>query len=124
MADLIELRLPTLPCRIGVLEGENERTQPVRVEVRLEIDLERAGQSGRLDDTVDYAHVHAAVCLCVLTRRWTLVESLARAILVEVLGVDQRILAAGVTLEKCAPPLGDAAGPVTIHLHRTREAIA
>lgn len=124
MADLIELRLPTLPCRIGVLEGENERTQPVRVEVRLEVDLERAGQSGRIEDTVDYACVHAAVRRCVLTRRWTLVEALARSILVEVLEVDPRILAAGVRVEKCEPPLGDAAGPVTIHLHRTREAIA
>lgn len=124
MADLIDIELPPLPCRIGVLEGENERPQPVRVGLRLEMDLDRAGRSGRLEDTVDYARVHAVVRGLVLARRWTLVESLARAILHDTLASDSRILAAGVTVQKCEPPLGDAAGPVTIHMHRTREAIA
>lgn len=124
MADFIDIDLPPLPCRIGVLEGENALTQPVVVKVRLEVDLEAAGRSGRLHDTVDYAVVHAAVRHCVLTRRWTLVEALARAILEVILETDPRILAAAATVQKCEPPLGDAVGPVTIHMRRTREALA
>jgi 7,8-dihydroneopterin aldolase/epimerase/oxygenase len=124
MPDHIDLRLPPLPCRIGVLEGENDRPQPVVVGVRLDVDLERAGRSGRLEDTVDYAAVHEVVCRAVLARRWTLVESLAHCIVLDTLAVDPRILGVTVTVEKCEPPLGDAAGPVKIHLSRTREAIA
>ena len=124
MADLIDIEMPSLPCRIGVLAEENGRTQPVKVSLRLELDLEAAGRSGALADTVDYARVHAVVRRCILARRWTLLESLARTVLAEVFAADRRIQGAAVTVRKCEPPLGDAAGPVTIHLHRSREAMA
>ena len=123
MSDQIEIRMPELPCRIGVLDGENTRPQPVVVGLCVELDLEAAGRSGRLDDTLDYAGVHAVVRRRILSERWTLIESLARTLVDDVLGADPRVRAVEVTVEKCRPPLGEASGPVRVRLRRGREAV-
>ena len=43
--DTLRIELPELPCRIGILEGENETPQPVRVAVTVETDLARVLES-------------------------------------------------------------------------------
>lgn len=116
--DRIELRLPSLPCRIGVLPGENEWTQPVRVELTVDLDLSMAPGRG-LDSTLDYAGLHRVVRERVLSQRWDLVEALAGALLEDALA-DERVRRAHVMVEKCAPPLGIGAGPVRIHMTRSR----
>ena len=118
--DRIDLVLPELPCRIGVLPGENERTQPVRVELGAEIDLTSAALSGELEQTLDYAALHQKALDCVLGETWTLVEVLAGALLDAALE-DPRVRAARVMVEKCAPPFPQAVGPVRIHMSRRRE---
>ena len=45
----------------GVLPEEQSRPQPFEVDVELEVDLDAAGQSDDLDDTVDYSAVSEAV---------------------------------------------------------------
>lgn len=120
--DRIELRLPSLPCRIGVLPGENEWTQPVRVELSVELDLSAAPQGG-LSATLDYATLHRCVRGRVLSQRWELVEELAGALLDDALA-DERVRRAHVMVEKCAPPLGIGTGPVRIHMTRSRGAAA
>ena len=111
-ADRIEILLPELPCRIGVLPGENLRTQPVRVELTVELDLRAAAEQARIEATLDYAALHAAVRRRVLAERWTLVEALAGAVLDDALA-DARVTRARVTVEKCRPPRGGATGPCT-----------
>lgn len=117
--DTLRIELPDLPCRIGILEGENEVPQPVRVTVTLELDLTAVLASGDLADSVDYAPLHGTLVRRIREEQWTLIEGLAGAIMGEVLAVD-RVLAATVEVTKVNPPLGADAGPVTLQFRRER----
>jgi dihydroneopterin aldolase len=117
--DTLRLELPDLPCRIGILEGENETPQPVRVAVTVELDLTAVLESGDIVDSVDYAPLHGTLVRQVREETWTLIEGLAGAIMVEVLAVEG-VLAATVEVTKLTPPLGPDAGPVTLRLRRER----
>lgn len=119
----IDLELPELPCRIGVLPGENARTQPVRVELSVNLDLAPAAASGELADALDYAALHERARARVLSQTWTLLESLASELLDDALA-DPRVRAARVMVEKCTPPFPTAVGPVRIHMGRRREGVA
>lgn len=117
--DRIDLEFPELPCRIGVLPGENEHIQPVRVELGVELALDPAARSGHLDDTLDYATLHRRARERILGETWTLLEGLADSLL-EVALEDRRVRAASVMVEKCVPPFQTAVGPVRVHMRRRR----
>lgn len=117
--DTLRIELPDLPCRIGVLEGENETPQPVRATVTIEVDLERVFDSGALADTVDYAPLHGSLVRLIRQEQWTLLEGLGAALMREALGTEG-VLAATVELVKIRPPLGGATGPVTLCFRRER----
>ena len=118
--DTICLDLPVLPCRIGVLPGEAGSPQPVRAKVTIELDLERVLGSGSLDDSVDYAPLHAALVATICGHRWTLIEVLGAALMQEALR-PAAVNAATVRLTKVEPPFPDAVGPVTLEFRRERE---
>lgn len=117
--DRIEIDLPPLPCRIGVLPGESARTQPVRVELVVHLDLFEAAASGDLDDALDYGLLHRKVRTRILAETWTLLEALAGSILDDALE-DPRVTSAAVMVEKCTPPFDTAVGPVRIHMRRSQ----
>ena len=117
--DTLCIELPELPCRIGILEGENESPQPVRVVVTIELDLDAVLRSGDIADSVDYAPLHARLVHRIRRETWTLIEGLAGAIMGDVLAVGG-VLAATVEVTKVLPPLGADAGPVTLRLRRER----
>lgn len=121
--DRIDIVLPALPCRIGVLPGENDRTQPVRVEMSVEVDLRRAAASGDIEHTLDYGELHGRLRDRVLGGTWTLLEALAGALLDEALDFP-RVRVARVMVEKCTPPFPTAIGPVRVHMRREGEVTA
>ena len=88
----------------GVLPEEQARPQPFEVDVELTVDLEAAGESDALDDTVDYAAVAEAVSRVVASERYHLLERLAARI-AEVCCVDERVSAVVVTVRKLHPPV-------------------
>lgn len=120
MDDHIELVFPELPCRIGVLPGENERIQPVRIELAVELSLDPAARTGNLEDTLDYGTLHARARERVLAETWTLLEGLGGALL-DLALEDRRVRAASVMVEKSVPPFDTAVGPVRVHMRRRRE---
>jgi dihydroneopterin aldolase len=95
--DTLRIELPELPCRIGVLEGENETPQPVRA--------------------VDYAPLHGTLVRLICDEQWTLIEGLAGAVMERTLRVGG-VRAATVEVTKVTPPLGEATGPVTLRFRR------
>ena len=115
--DTLRIELPELPCRIGVLEGENETPQPVRVAVTVETDLARVLESGELADAVDYAPLHGTLVRLICDEQWTLIEGLAGAVMERTLRVGG-VRAATIEVTKVAPPLGEATGPVTLRFRR------
>ena len=57
MTDRIELKGIQAIGTIGVLPEEQERAQPFEVDITVESDLSKSGQTDSLNDTVNYAEV-------------------------------------------------------------------
>src|SRR6058998_3594694 len=58
--DRIELRGMSFQGRHGVRPAEREQPQEFKVDIEVDADLARAGESDKLADTVDYTAVRAA----------------------------------------------------------------
>ncbi len=79
--DWIELGAFRVDCILGVLEREQKEAQPLDIEVRLGLDLTRAGDEDALDRTVNYADVMEQLTTIALEGRWRLLESMELAML-------------------------------------------
>jgi 7,8-dihydroneopterin aldolase/epimerase/oxygenase len=103
-SDRIELRGLRALGTHGALPEEQFRAQPFEVDVDLDIDLRKAGQSDTLEDTVDYGALAEAVERVITRERFQLLERLAERIADEV-RQDSRVEAATVTVRKLRPPV-------------------
>ncbi len=116
MTDRIELRGLRVVGICGALPHEQERPQPLEVDLDVEADLSVAGRSDDLADTVDYGAICSSVERVVRDGRFTLLERLADRLAEEVLR-DERVLGVTVTVRKLRPPvpvdLGSAGVTVT-----------
>jgi dihydroneopterin aldolase len=101
----------------GVLPEEQTRPQPFEVDVELTVDLEQAGNSDALDDTVDYSAVAEAISRVVRSERYQLLERLATRI-AEVCAVDERVTAVAVTVRKLHPPVRAMVDHVAVSIKR------
>jgi dihydroneopterin aldolase len=101
----------------GVLPEEQARPQPFEVDIELTVDLEAAGESDALDDTVDYSAVAEAVSRVVASERYHLLERLASRI-AEVCGVDDRVTSVSVTVRKLHPPVRAMVDYVAVRIER------
>lgn len=72
-------------ARVGVPERERRRQQMVLIDLRLALDLRKAGRSDRVEETVDYAGVARRVKQLVEGRPFRLVEAMAESAAREVL---------------------------------------
>ena len=103
----------------GYLEEERYLGQWFEVDLRMEVDLATAGQSDRIEDTLDYRSVIAAVKEIVSTAKFALVEKLADRIINTVLGFDM-VRQVELKLHKPAAPIPDFGGKITIELTRRK----
>jgi dihydroneopterin aldolase len=101
----------------GCLPEEQTRPQPFEVDVELEVDLTRAGESDALGETVDYAAVCEAVSRIVRTEQCQLLERLATRI-AEVCHADERVDAVVVTVRKLRPPVAAMVDHVGVRIER------
>lgn len=125
--DRIELRGLRVVGTHGALPEEYERAQPFEVDLDLYLDLEPAGRSDVLSDTVDYGGVVELVTSIVAGPHADLLEHLADRIADATLarasavsGTDG-IAAVTVTIRKLRPPVPAdlASAGVTIHRRRS-----
>lgn len=79
MRSLDHIHLIEIECqaRIGVSEGERSHRQELRIDVDLGLDLEPAGNSDRLDLTLDYGEVARLIRSEVARSNFKLLEALA-----------------------------------------------
>ncbi len=90
--------------RHGWYPQERENGNRFRIDVELEGALERAIASDRLEDTIDYTKVVAAVRDVNASKRFRLIESFGGAIADELLRRFPRISRLTVRVRKLAPP--------------------
>ena len=102
---------------IGVYEREREQPQDILINLVLYTDLEAAGQSDRLEDSINYAEIAEQVKQHAETAKRLTVEALAQDIanmLLNEFGVKEVI----VRVEK--PNAIDFAGSVGVEIERSR----
>jgi len=83
----------------GANPGERDFVQPFDIEIELEVDLAAARAHDRLDDTIDYAALHARIVALVGTLSYCLLERLGDELLGDIMR-DERIARAVLTIEK------------------------
>lgn len=104
----------------GVLDHERELGQAFHADVVMDLDLQSAGDSDELDDTVDYGAVAAVVHDRLVTPRRDLVEAVAAGIARAVLDHDGRITRVEVTVHKPDAPVPVPVADVAVAVCRER----
>jgi len=117
--DRIEIEGLQLDCVIGVLPDERDREQPLCVDVRLDLDLGRAGKSGRIGDTVDYARLVRELRALLRFRRYKLLENAAEECAAMLLGAHPLVSTIGLRLVK--PKAIHGARAAGIAIERTQD---
>ncbi len=117
--DRIELRGLTALGICGVLPEEQDRPQPLEVDVEVEADLAPAGASDDLDDTVDYGAVCELVDRLITTERFRLLERLAERI-AELILSDDRVVGVTVSVRKLRPPVAQVLATSGVRITRRR----
>lgn len=122
MADQITLEQFVVDAIVGITEAEQRSLQPVEVELSMVLNLDGAGDSGDLTQSVDYYAVQQQVISLIQAGQWRLIESMglaiARWLLVEPLPVEGRAEVLAVTVKLRKPTILDGAVP-GLELHRT-----
>jgi len=77
-----ELKLDAL---IGIYAWEHEVPQTLQFDIEIAVDASRSAQSGRIGDTVDYAHVVKRITDTATARHYALIEKLAEEVAAMVL---------------------------------------
>lgn len=103
----------------GVLQEEKENGQLFAVDVELELDLQAAGRSDDLADTVDYGALAEQVHRRVAEERWNLIETVAGRVS-DLLLEDPRVSATTVRVHKPQAPIGVPFRDVVVTVHRSR----
>jgi dihydroneopterin aldolase len=108
-------------ARHGVSDEERAEAQPFRVDLEVTLDLRRPGASDRLEDTVNYSALFAAVREVMEGEPRHLLEALAEEIASRVLGAFS-IEAVRVHVTKLRPPIkGAALDGAAVEVYRRRE---
>ena len=105
----------------GVNPEERVLGQRYVVDLTAELDLTRAGETDKLEDTVSYSHIYRSVRSVMEGEPRNLLESAAQAIAERVLA-EFPVEAVSVTVKKPNPPVrGSSIGLAAVSIHRTRK---
>lgn len=119
MGDAIELRGLRAQGICGALPEEQERAQPLEVDLDVIADQVRAGATDDLDDTIDYGALAAAVEAVIVGERFVLLERLAQR-LADVVLADPRVDEVVVAVRKLRPPVPQALATSGVRITRRR----
>jgi dihydroneopterin aldolase/2-amino-4-hydroxy-6-hydroxymethyldihydropteridine diphosphokinase len=119
--DEIQIRGLELLAFCGVLDEEQARRQPFRLDIDLHADLTAAGRSDDLHDTVDYGAVADRVVEVLAAERYVLVERMAARV-VELALEWPSVEAVTVRVQKLRPPIAHHAASTGVRIHRRRRA--
>jgi dihydroneopterin aldolase len=104
----------------GVMAEENQLGQRFYVSLTMRLDLSVAGQTDRLEETVNYAEVYTLVKKIVEGETYRLIEALAETIASRLLDSYARIMEVTVRVVKPHPPIHIIFDGVAVEITRTR----
>jgi 7,8-dihydroneopterin aldolase/epimerase/oxygenase len=102
----------------GFLPEEQILGQWFEVDLTIWVNLERAGESDRIEDTLDYRSAIEFVKNQIGKNKYALVEKLASAIADDILQIE-KVQQVRVKLSKPAAPIPDFGGKITIDITRS-----
>ena len=97
--DQVHIRDLRLRCIIGCKPEERVTKQDVVINVSLDCDLSRAGQTDRLEDTINFRQLESRIATLVEGSGFQLIERMAQAIADACLA-DDKVLCVTVTVDK------------------------
>lgn len=103
----------------GYFAEEQVLGQWFEVNLTLWVDLAIAGESDRLEDTLNYVKIIQGVQSLIETSKFGLIEKLASAIATQIFTVDFPIQKVKVHLTKLSPPIPNFSGQVAVEITRT-----
>lgn len=118
--DKIILRELHFVARHGVLPIETENSQRFSATVELELPLAAAGESDRLDQTIDYCAVQAVVRGIIEGSHKRLIETLAESVATALLQTFPSLTAVTVEIIKPSPPVDFQFAGVSVRIRRER----
>jgi dihydroneopterin aldolase len=116
--DRIVLEGMTFSGRHGVRPAERARAQDFKVDVEVETDLVRPGQTDRVEDSIDYRLLHAIAKEVIEGEPVSLIETLADRIAARVLELP-KVDTVSVRVAK-RPPSMRPIDAAAVHIKRTR----
>lgn len=121
MSDAVELRGLRFMASVGALPEEQERIQPLELDLDVEAGLSAAGASDALADTIDYGAVCEVVENAVVRGgHVVLLEAVAERVASAVLAVDGRITGVSVVVRKLRPPVPQDLASSGVRIRRGR----
>jgi dihydroneopterin aldolase len=120
VTDRIELRGLRQVAFVGALPEEQERKQPIEVDIDLEADLSPAGHSDDLADTIDYGMLCDVVETVIDEGHVQLLERLAQVMADRLLATDTRVIAVSVAVRKTRPPVAQDLATSGVRIRRER----
>lgn len=120
MTDRIELRGLRQVAFVGALPEEQERKQPIEVDIDVEADLVAAGLSDELGDTIDYGLLCDVVETVIDEGHVQLLERLAQVMADRLLATDTRIDSVTVAVRKLRPPVAQDLATSGVRIQRRR----
>lgn len=103
----------------GVLHEEKLMGQPFVVDITLWLDLEKAGSSDNLHETVHYGELYDRIKYIVEQKRFDLIEALAKNIVDEVLK-EKRVTKTLVRVKKPQAPIKGKFNYMAVEMERAR----
>jgi 7,8-dihydroneopterin aldolase/epimerase/oxygenase len=104
----------------GALQEENKLGQRFRVNAELLLDLQPAGKSDQLEETVNYAEIYNLCKLIVEGKPNNLIETVAEKIAEGILGQFSKVEKCKVTVVKPDPPIPGHYSSVAVEITRSR----
>jgi dihydroneopterin aldolase len=104
----------------GVTPGEREIGQRFKIDVEMGLDLQPAGKSDRVQDTVDYEKVYRIIENVTRERRYHLIEAMAEDIACSLLDKFPRLEEVRVCVKKPGAAIGAILDQAEVELTRRR----
>ncbi|MBE8954481.1 MAG: dihydroneopterin aldolase [Quinella sp. 2Q5] len=121
MADKILLTGLKVSGKHGCSEAERKKAQPFVVDAELHLNLNRAGKSDDLGDTIDYVSVIGDIKKIIGGAPRNLIETVAQDITDLLLRRYLLLDAVKITLRKVSPPVDEKFSGAAVEIFRSRE---
>lgn len=118
--DSIRIKNLKIPARHGVYEFEKEKDGTFELDIELYLPLLKAGESDRLEDTINYEDIISTVTKAFTDKQYALVEAAAQSVCDRLLN-DFKIDNITVRVRKPHAPIDANFETVEVQLNRKNE---